>query len=73
MPFAPTWTQLQITILSQERERLMPCNTSMWNLKYSTNDPICETAAEQTWLPNGRQVGEGWTRNLVLGNVKYYT
>ena len=47
MPFAPTWTQLQITILSQERERLMPCSTSMWNLKYSTNDPICETAAER--------------------------
>ena len=30
-----------------ERERQMPCSTSMWNLKYSTNDPICETAAER--------------------------
>ena len=53
-----------------ERERQMPCSTSMWNLKYSTNGPICETEAEQPWL-RGRQVGEGWTRNLVLENAKY--
>ena len=42
MPFAATWTQLEIIILSEsEREREIPCNiTYMWNLKYNTNEFI---------------------------------
>ena len=38
MPFAATWTQLEIIILS-ESEREIPYNiTYMWNLKYNTNE-----------------------------------
>ena len=42
MPFAATWMQLEIIILSKsERERHIPYDiTYMWNLKYDTNGPI---------------------------------
>ena len=45
MPFAATWMQLEIIILSKsERERQLPYDiTYMWNLKYDTNEPIYET------------------------------
>ena len=40
MPFAATWMDLEISILSEiERERQTPCDiTYLWNLKYDTND-----------------------------------
>ena len=39
MPFAATWMDLEIIILSKsDRERQIPNDiTYMWNLKYSTN------------------------------------
>ena len=42
MPFAATWMQLEILILSKsERERQIPYDiTYMWNIKYGTNEPI---------------------------------
>ena len=47
MPFAATWMDLEIIILSEvksDRERQVSYNiTYMWNLKYNTNDLICET------------------------------
>ena len=48
MPFAATWMQLEIIILSKsERERQIPYDiTFMWNLKYGTNEPIYETETE---------------------------
>ena len=48
MPFAATWMQLEIFILSKsDRERQIPYNiTYMWNLKYDTNEPIYETETE---------------------------
>ena len=45
MPFAATWMQLEIIILSEmsERVRQIPYDiTFMWNLKYGTNDPITQ-------------------------------
>ena len=46
-PSAATWRQLEIITLSEnisERERQMPCgNTSMWTLKYDTNEHIYGT------------------------------
>ena len=50
MPFAATWMQLEIIILSEvksERERQIPYDiTYMWNLKYDTNEPIYETETD---------------------------
>ena len=44
MPFAATWIQPEIVILSEvksQRERQVSYNiTYMWNLKYGTNEPI---------------------------------
>ena len=42
MPFAATWMDLEIIILSKsERERQIPYDiTYMWNLKYDTNELI---------------------------------
>ena len=42
MPFAATWMELEIIILSKsERERQIPYDiTHMWNLKNDTNEPI---------------------------------
>ena len=47
MPFVATWMQLEISKLSQKRERQIPYDiTYMWNLKYDTNEPIYETETE---------------------------
>ena len=41
MPFAATWMQLEMIILSEVRKRKIPYNiTYMWNLKCDTNLPI---------------------------------
>ena len=62
MPFAATWMQYKILILSyaicsntdaiqnshpkSERERQMPHVTYKWNLKYGTNEPIYKTETD---------------------------
>ena len=48
MPFAATWMELEIIILSKtERERRIPYDiTYMWNLKYDTNEFIYETETD---------------------------
>ena len=38
MPFAATWKELEIIILSKESQR--KTNNIMWNLKYDTNEHI---------------------------------
>ena len=46
MPFAATWVQLEIIMLSEvdQKERQMPyIITYTWNLKYDTNDLIYKT------------------------------
>ena len=47
MPFAATWTDLEIIILSEvksDRERQIPYDIIyMWNLKYDTNELIYKT------------------------------
>ena len=59
MPFT-TWMQLEILILSEvsQKENDKYHNiTYMWNLKYSTNETICETETDsqtcrtELWLP----------------------
>ena len=49
MPFAATWMELEIIILSEvrQKERQIPYDiTYMWNLKYDTNEPIYKTEAD---------------------------
>ena len=48
MPFAATWMNLEIIILSKpNRERQIPYDTTyMWNLKYDTTEPTYETETD---------------------------
>ena len=64
MPFASTWIDLEIIILSkisQTREIQISCDiTYLWNLKNDTNELIYKTEIDsQTqktnlWLPKGK-------------------
>ena len=78
MPFAATWMDLEIIILSEvKRERQIAYDiTYMWNLKQDTNEPIYKTDSwtqrTDLWLPVGRVLGEGWSGKLGLGDVGYY-
>ena len=48
MPFAATWIDLEVIILSKsERKRQIPYDiTYMWDLKYDTNELIYETETD---------------------------
>ena len=49
MPFAATWMQLEIIILSEvsQKEKQIPYGIIyMWNLKYDTNEPIYEAETD---------------------------
>ena len=72
MPFAATWTQLEIITLSEVRERqILYGITYKWNLKYGINEPIYKTGKEQTCsCQAGVREGEGWAGSLVGAN--YY-
>ena len=81
MPFAATWMELEIFILSEVRKRKTNTwndITYTWNLKYGTNEPIYKTETDsQTWrtdlwLPRGREEGVGWTGSLGLVDANYY-
>ena len=61
-----------------ERERQIPYDiTYMWNLKYSTNEPLykketdSQTYRTDLWLPSGKGKG-GRTESLRLADVNYY-
>ena len=70
MPFAATWMQLEIIILSEVSQKDVPYDiTYTWNLKYDTDELIYGTKQthrhkEQTC---GCQGGEGWRRDGVGG------
>ena len=78
MPFAATWTQLEIIILSEsERERQMAyVVTYMWNLKYVINELIYKTETDsQTqrtylWLPRGVRGGGGKDWEFEISRCK---
>ena len=50
MPFAATWTDLDIIILSQKQ--ISYDIYYMWNLKYDTNELIYETQRDSRGLEN---------------------
>ena len=65
MPFAETWMDLEVIILSEVRERQISYDIIyMWNLKYDTNELIYKTERdrhrEQTC---GCHRGGGWGRD----------
>ena len=78
MPYAVTWMQLDIIILSEIRkERQIPCDiTYEWDLSNDTNEPTYETETqsltEQTGGCQGRGVGEGLSGRLMLADVSFY-
>ena len=76
MPFAATWMDLEIIILSKsERERQMPYITYMWILKCNTDHHQNRnrfTDREQTYCQRGVGVRKSWIKNLVLADVNYY-
>ena len=79
MPFAATWMDLEIIILSKsDRERQIPDNiTFMWNLKYDTNELIYETETDlqtenRLVVAKGEWVGERRTGISELADVNYY-
>ena len=82
MPFAPTWMEPEILILSEvksKRERQISYDiTYVWNLKYGTNEPVCKTETDSqtqrtdSWLPRGKREEMGWTGSLRLVDKNYY-
>ena len=79
MPFAATWKQLEILILSgvSQKERQIPhAITYMWNLKRGTNDPVYKTETdyahgEQPCGCRGEQ-GVGWMESLGFVDANCY-
>ena len=78
MPFAATWTDLEIIILTEVslKERQIYDITSVWNLKYNTNECIYETETnsqtQRTDLGLRGVVAEGQTGSLGLAGANYY-
>ena len=50
MTFAATWVDLEISILSEVRQRKTYDITYMWNIKYHTNQHIYETKRDSQTL-----------------------
>ena len=46
IPFAATWVDLEITILSEVRERQIYAIIYVWNLKKDTNELIYKTETD---------------------------
>ena len=78
MPFATTWMELEILILSEvslkEKDKYHMIS-HIWNLIYGTNKPFhrreTHGVGEQICGCQGGGGGSGWTRNLGLINVNY--
>ena len=72
-----TWMQLEILILSgvSQKEKDKYHITYTWNLKYGTNEPVCETETdhphgEQTCCCQGEGRGNGMDRKFGVSRGK---
>ena len=81
IPFAATWMELEISILSEvrQKEKDIPYDiTYMWNLKYNTNELTMkqkETYRHREQICGGQEgggVGEGWSGSLGLADANFY-
>ena len=84
MPFAASWMQLEILILSTirktQRERQIPNDiTYMWNLKYGTNaqmnlstKQILPDIENRLTVTKGEKGGKEWAGSLGLVDANYY-
>ena len=79
VPFAATWMDLEIIILSevkQDRERqILHDITYRWNLKYDTNELIYEIETDiekRLVVAKGEDGWRGWIWSLGLADVNYY-
>ena len=79
MPFAATWMQLEVLILSEVSQKEKDKHhdiTQMWNLNYETNQQVYKTETDsQTWrtdlwLSRGR-AGERRIGSLGLADTNY--
>ena len=50
LPFAATWMQPEILILSEVNQRQIYDITYMWNLKYNTNELLYKTETDSQIL-----------------------
>ena len=74
MPFAATWKQLEILILSEvnqkEKDKIPYDITYMWNLKYGTNDLSTkqkQTHRHREWICGCQGEGLEWNGLGVWG------
>ena len=79
MPFAATWMDLEIIILSEisqkenEKYHMIPL-IILWNLNYDSNELIYQAETDSQiqrtdlWLPRERKLGEGWIESLKLAD-----
>ena len=64
MPFAVTWMDLEITIVSEvSQTNIITASLYMWNLKYETNELLDKTESDSQVqrtdlrLPKGKEGG----------------
>ena len=75
MPFAATWTQLEIMILSEVSHKDKHYLIYMWNWKYDTNEPIWETETimkieNKVVIAKGEGIREGREWEAGVGRRK---
>ena len=73
MPFAATWMELEILILSKVSHDI----TYRWHLKYDKNELIYKTGnrlrdTENKLMVTKKEEGEGLIKSLTLANINYY-
>ena len=76
MPFAATWVDLEIIVLSEIRKRK---TNNIWYHLYVKSKKLVQmnlsmkrNRLTDLWLPRGREAEEGWIGSFRLADVNYY-